>query len=153
MQILHVLEPALQLAQLPYRLQTFYCWVSRSILISLYFITSTFQWHRHYPLTLQGITPPILNLNRSSPSTRRQFAVLMRSPFSLRTRSIRTSISLPSSPTAVPKLPSLTEISLSSPPYRNTNFRPSVLFPKPGPLYSFIFQFYFNLPIFLHSVC
>lgn len=33
LQILHVLEPALQLAQLSYRLQTFCCWISLSILI------------------------------------------------------------------------------------------------------------------------
>ena len=39
LQILHVLEPALQLAQLPYRLQTFYCWVSRSILICSYILS------------------------------------------------------------------------------------------------------------------
>ena len=33
LQILHVLEPALQLAQFSYRLQTLCCWISLSILI------------------------------------------------------------------------------------------------------------------------
>ena len=113
--------------------------------------TFTFQWHQHCPLILQGITPPTLNLSRYSPSTRRQFAVLMRSLFSRRTRSTRTNISLPSSPTAVLRLPSLMDTSLSNPPYRNTNFRPSVLFQKLGPSYSFFFEFYFNTYQFAFS--
>jgi myo-inositol-1-phosphate synthase len=40
------------------------------------------------------------------------------------------------------------DILLSNPPYRNTSFKPSVLFPKLGPLYSFFFKTSFDIPIF-----